>query len=397
MPKKVVILITAVSAIFLTVFSPVQSHAGGGCGSAPATTSSSFIKPGQSFYIDFSFIQYDSDINYADPKIAPEVNFSSSLDYLQQRMTFAGLDSNKWAKYRATFQIPSDFVGNQNLQAVLIYPSCEGASREITYGPKITIQSDSSIPTCTIEGLQVENYSVKIGQPFKVSFTIISPLTNLIPIIELTDSVSKKVFQTRLFAKSSSGLTFYEATILYTQAFQYNHGAIARAVVNSMCNSSGERQVFNARGYITSMALLEPIYPDVPCDAQGSSIVTKTSQLKNEELFCKLNPNRGNTLTWMKNQEAEAKAAAELKAKQEAEVKAAAELKAKQEAEVKAAAELKAKQEAEAKAAAELKAKQEAEAKATATTKITITCTKGKLIKKVTAVKPVCPKGYKKK
>ena len=383
MPKKVVILITAVSAIFLTVFSPVQSHAGGGCGSAPATTSSSFIKPGQSFYIDFSFIQYDSDINYADPKIAPEVNFSSSLDYLQQRMTFAGLDSNKWAKYRATFQIPSDFVGNQNLQAVLIYPSCEGASREITYGPKITIQSDSSIPTCTIEGLQVENYSVKIGQPFKVSFTIISPLTNLIPIIELTDSVSKKVFQTRLFAKSSSGLTFYEATILYTQAFQYNHGAIARAVVNSMCNSSGERQVFNARGYITSMALLEPIYPDVPCDAQGSSIVTKTSQLKNEELFCKLNPNRGNTLTWMKNQEAEAKAAAELKAKQEAEVKAAAELKAKQEA--------------EAKAAAELKAKQEAEAKATATTKITITCTKGKLIKKVTAVKPVCPKGYKKK
>ena len=27
----------------------------------------------------------------------------------------------------------------------------------------------------------------------------------------------------------------------------------------------------------------------------------------------------------------------------------------------------------------------------------TITCVKGKLIKKVTAVKPVCPKGYKKK
>ena len=92
-------------------------------------------------------------------------------------------------------------------------------------------------------------------------------------------------------------------------------------------------------------------------------------------------------------QEAEAKAAAELKAKQEAE--AAAELKAKQEAEAKAAAELKAKQEAEAKAAAELKAKQEAAAKAAAAKKTTITCTKGKLTKKVTAVKPKCPKGYK--
>ena len=42
-----------------------------------------------------------------------------------------------------------------------------------------------------------------------------------------------------------------------------------------------------------------------------------------------------------------------------------------------------------------MKAKQEAEAKATATKKITITCTKGKLIKKVTAVKPKCPVGYK--
>jgi hypothetical protein len=130
-------------------------------------------------------------------------------------------------------------------------------------------------------------------------------------------------------------------------------------------------------------------------------------------------------------QEAEAKAAAELKAKQEADAKAATELKAKQDADAKAAAdkaaaELKAKQEAEAKAAAELKAKQEAEAKAaaelkaagekiisdakaeaarilaaakaaTAKKKITITCIKGKLIKKVTAVKPMCPKDYKKK
>jgi hypothetical protein len=134
-------------------------------------------------------------------------------------------------------------------------------------------------------------------------------------------------------------------------------------------------------------------------------------------------------------QEADAKAAADLKAKQEADAKAAADLKAKQEAEAKAAAdkaaaELKAKQEADAKAAADkaaadLKAKQEADAKAAADKaaaakvlaaaaakakaaaakakaaaakkKTTITCVKGKLTKKVTAVKPVCPKGYTKK
>ena len=88
--------------------------------------------------------------------------------------------------------------------------------------------------------------------------------------------------------------------------------------------------------------------------------------------------------------EAEAKAAAD---------KAAAELKAKQEAEAKAAAELKAKQEAEAIAVTEkLAAEKLAAAKAAAAKKkTTVTCVKGKLTKKVTAIKPVCPKGYKKK
>jgi hypothetical protein len=114
--------------------------------------------------------------------------------------------------------------------------------------------------------------------------------------------------------------------------------------------------------------------------------------------------------------EADAKAAADLKAKQEAEAKVAAELQAKQEAEAKVAAEkaafeLKAKQEADAKAAADKVAGEKiiADAKAeaarilasakaaSAKKKTTITCVKGKLIKKVTAVKPVCPKGYKKK
>jgi len=80
--------------------------------------------------------------------------------------------------------------------------------------------------------------------------------------------------------------------------------------------------------------------------------------------------------------------------------KAALELKAKQDAEAKAAEELVAKQRAEVKAAEELKAKQEADAKAgqaAAMKKTTITCVKGKTTKKVTAVKPKCPAGYKRK
>jgi hypothetical protein len=159
--------------------------------------------------------------------------------------------------------------------------------------------------------------------------------------------------------------------------------------------------------------------------------------------------------------EAKAKAAIELKAKQEAELKAKqeAELKAKLEAEAKAAAELKAKQEADLEKCLKINERLEllrnqieenkykfpgnsefsnllsaippnlscndafrisafgsrlisletalgfidseftaAVKRATSSAKkTTITCVKGKLTKKVTAVKPVCPKGYKKK
>ena len=94
----------------------------------------------------------------------------------------------------------------------------------------------------------------------------------------------------------------------------------------------------------------------------------------------------------------ERKSIIEAKAKAEAEAKAAAELKARQEAEAKARAEAEAR-EAAAKAEREAAAIAEAEAaaKAAAKKKITITCVKGKQTKKVTAVKPKCPSGYRAK
>lgn len=68
------------------------------------------------------------------------------------------------------------------------------------------------------------------------------------------------------------------------------------------------------------------------------------------------------------------------------------------EAQAKADAEAKAKAQAEADAQAKAKAEAEAKARAElANKKTTITCVQGKKTKKVTAVKPVCPKGFKKK
>jgi hypothetical protein len=93
----------------------------------------------------------------------------------------------------------------------------------------------------------------------------------------------------------------------------------------------------------------------------------------------------------------ERKAIVEANAKAEIEAKAkAAELKAKQEAEAKARAETEAR-EAAAVAEREAAAIADAQAAAAAKKKKTITCVKGKLVKKVTAVKPKCPSGYRAK
>jgi hypothetical protein len=76
-------------------------------------------------------------------------------------------------------------------------------------------------------------------------------------------------------------------------------------------------------------------------------------------------------------------------------------LKAKVESEAKAAEELKAKQEAvSAQAANQVKVitpSKVSSSKTVVPKKVTITCIKGKLVKKVTATNPKCPVGYKKK
>lgn len=82
--------------------------------------------------------------------------------------------------------------------------------------------------------------------------------------------------------------------------------------------------------------------------------------------------------------------ATKAKALEQAQAKADAEAAAKAKAELEAAE--RAKAEAEAKARAELEAQKANQAK-----RKTITCVKGKTVRKVTAVNPVCPKGFKKK
>ena len=140
----------------------------------------------------------------------------------------------------------------------------------------------------------------------------------------------------------------------------------------------------NITGYAgVSAQLTSPDYTVLISDNDGSSVVINvipSGKISSEESKQLIN------LAELKKLENDRLT----KAKQEADAKAAVELRAKQEADAKAVAE---------KAAADLLAQQKAAAiaKAAALKKTTITCIKGKLSKKVTAVKPVCPAGYTKK
>ena len=296
--KNLVIKVILLS-FFITSLQTSTAIAGGGCGFSTPKISKSLVKPGESFSVDFSFIQNDSDIDYTDPNVAPEVNFSSSINFLKQKMVYIGLDSNKWALYRAMFQVPSTFIGNQNLQAVIIYPRCGGKTRDITYGPYLSIQSSNIIESCTIEELQVNDYSVRSGESFKVAFKVYSKLQDLKPVIELTDYLGIKSFTPRLAGSSGNDLKLYEATLAYSQNYQYPYGAIARAEITGFCNSSGQRQVIGTSGYVTSQAIIQPIYPGSNCEVEGSKVLTNTEQAVSEELYCNRDPLKGNNLSWM--------------------------------------------------------------------------------------------------
>ena len=143
-------------------------------------------------------------------------------------------------------------------------------------------------------------------------------------------------------------------------------------------------------GYVTSMAFLKEIRKGTECNSGTPPISSLDYEGINEALVCVNYPVGSNRHSWRN--------AAEVNAEKSAIDKAAGDQKTKQEAAAKAAAE-KVVTDAKAEAARILaEANAQAKAKATAAAKkTTITCVKGKLTKKVTAVKPVCPTGYKKK
>ena len=375
----------------LAFLTPVNSaQAGGGCGSSAPRLSNYLAKPGQTFDVFTDYVMYDVSLGlYEDPNYVPYVSFSSSIPWLSKSSELISATA-EGGKYKATFQVPIDFTGNMELQAI-VFNICGSTGNLGTYGPKVIIQSDEKIPNCVIESVKVSDYSVDVGEEFKVAFHVYSNIPDIQPYVELTEFKQVTRFPARLAGTSTSNsLRVYEATLSYKQARQYIYGAIARPEVKNLCNASGDREVIGIMGYVTSMAFVKEIIKGAECN-NGTPPVSSIDYMGvNEMLVCANYPAGGNRYSWRN--------AAEVNAVKAAADKAAGDLKAKQEADANAAAD---KVVADAKAeAARILAEAAAEAKAKASEamkKTTITCVKGKLTKKVTAIKPACPKGYKKK
>jgi len=305
-------LLSFLIAVSLVVIYPVTAQAGGGCGSSSPRITNDFVKPGQSFDVTTEYVMYDvSQSLYEDPNYVPYVSFSSSIPWLNKSSEFLGA-TDQGAKYKATFQVPLDFKGNMQLQAI-VFNICGSSGKSGTYGPRVIIQSDQSISTCTIESVKVSDYSVNVGEEFTVAFHVYSNIPVIQPYVELTEYKQVTRFPARL-AGTSNSLRVYEATVSYKQARQYPYGAIARPEVKDLCNSAGDKEVIGIMGYITSMAMIKEITKGAECNSGTKPVDSVDYVGVNEALVCANYPAGSSRYSWRAASEVNAEKAAAEKA-----------------------------------------------------------------------------------
>ena len=430
MRKHCWLLAVALFASLLVV--PQSASAGGGCTSEESYFSNSQLKSGDTFEVVAKYWINDMAENwYLDPEYAPVFYIDDEVPELTVKTKFAEVDSKNLAVFKATVKIPLSIQGNRRFTSI-VYNIC-GAEIYERYGgregPTLIIWNDQqSKDSCYIDNLDINPRKVTANQEFKVTFQVNFKGNVAEPYVEaryLDQAI--KVMGTKL---QEIGFTRqYEATLKFEKPVRYSQMVFARAVVPELCSGLGEKEVKftktmigNQEDYTSEVidhGKVTLIGVSGICLKAGEKISVFETSTKSIVLTC-FN-HTGKVLTWatpeiLANIEAEI---AELKKKpckfgsgmtnnlgrfvcgprdgafyymSEEEFKVAV-IKAEEEANAKAKAE----SDAKIKAEADAKIKAEADAKAALSKKVTITCVKGKLIKKVTNFSPKCPSGYKKK
>jgi hypothetical protein len=422
--------VVALFASLLVV--PQSASAGGGCTSEEPYFSNSVPKSGDTFEAVAKYWINDMAENwYLDPEYAPVFYIDDEVPELIVKTKFVEVDSKNLAVFKATVKIPLSIQGNRRFTSI-VYNIC-GAEIYERYGgregPTLVIWNDQqSKDSCYLGDLDINPRKVNVNQELKVTFLLNFTGTVGEPFVEARylDQIIK-VQATKL---QEIGLTRqYEATLKFEKPVRYNQMVFVKALVPKLCSGLGQREVVFTKTMIGNQ---EDYTSEVIehgkvtllgvagiCSKLNEKTMVFETSTKSIELTC--SNYTGKVLTWVTPEilasiEAEI---AELKKKpckfgsgmtnnlgrfvcgprdgafyymSEEEFKVAV-VKAQEEANAKAKAE----SDAKIKAEADVKIKVEADAKVAAKKKVTITCVKGKLTKKVTAVSPKCPSGYKNK
>ena len=430
MRKSRWLLVVALFASLLVV--PQSASAGGGCTSEEPYFSNSVPKSGDTFEAVAKYWINDMAENwYLDPEYAPVFYIDDEVPELIVKTKFVEVDSKNLAVFKATVKIPLSIQGNRRFTSI-VYNIC-GAEIYERYGgregPTLVIWNDQqSKDSCYLGDLDINPRKVNVNQELKVTFLLNFTGTVGEPFVEARylDQIIK-VQATKL---QEIGLTRqYEATLKFEKPVRYNQMVFVKALVPKLCSGLGQREVVFTKTMIGNQ---EDYTSEVIehgkvtllgvagiCSKLNEKTMVFETSTKSIELTC--SNYTGKVLTWVTPEilasiEAEI---AELKKKpckfgsgmtnnlgrfvcgprdgafyymSEEEFKVAV-VKAQEEANAKAKAE----SDAKIKAEADVKIKVEADAKVAAKKKVTITCVKGKLTKKVTAVSPKCPSGYKNK
>lgn len=424
MRKSSLFLVMALLGSFIAF--PQTASAGGGCTSEESYFSNSRPKSGDTFEaVSKYWINDMADGWYLDPEYAPVFYIDDEVPELTVKTKFVEVDSNNLAVFKATVKIPLSIQGNRRFTSI-VYNIC-GAEMYERYGgregPTLVIWNDQqSKDSCYIDNLDINPRKVTANQELLVTFLVNFTGTVGEPFVEARylDQIIK-VQATKL---QEIGTTRqYEATLKFEKPVRYNQMIFARAEVPKLCSGLGGKEVKftktiigNREDYTSEVidhGKVTLIGVSGICLKAGEKINVFETSTKSIELTC--SNYTGKVLTWvtpeiLANIEAEIAAIKKEPCQlgsgksnargkfvcgprdgafyymSEEEFKAAV-VKAEEEANAKA----------KAKADAEAKLKAEAAAKAASSKKVTITCVKGKLTKKVTNVSPKCPSGYKKK
>jgi hypothetical protein len=422
--------VVALFASLLVV--PQSASAGGGCTSEEPYFSNSVPKSGDTFEAVAKYWINDMAENwYLDPEYAPVFYIDDEVPELIVKTKFVEVDSKNLAVFRATVKIPLSIQGNRRFTSI-VYNIC-GAEMYERYGgregPTLVIWNDQqSKDSCYLGDLDINPRKVNVNQELKVTFLLNFTGNVGEPFVEARylDQITK----VQAIKLQEIGLTRqYEATLKFEKPVRYNQMVFVKALVPKLCSGLGQREVVftktmigNQEDYTSEViehGKVTLLGVSGMCSKLGEKASVFETSIKSIELTC-FNYN-GKVLTWvtpetLANIEAEIAAIKKEPCKlgsgmsnargkfvcgprdggfyymTEEEFKVAL-VKAQEEANTKAKADAEAKLKAEAAA----KIKAEAAAKAASSKKVTITCVKGKLTKKVTNVSPKCPTGYKKK